>query len=193
MNESETKVTEHIRSVRIWLEKAEQSFNRQADIKGELNLMLAEAEMKHLRKCRGLRRWPKAAVCMGIAVVCGGVWYALTWHSPVVSETPPVRQHIETQQHTAQPDAAAVPEPAPDRPDGPPSVPADNSYNAAEAAPPADVPSQADTVRADRETIPGEPVQHSVSAPAPVLTDAQIQEAVLDARHSLRGTAPQNT
>ena len=40
----------HVRSAKKWLEKAEQSFDNQSTVKGELNLMLAEAEMKNLRK-----------------------------------------------------------------------------------------------------------------------------------------------
>ena len=50
MDSSDKDIAKHVRSAKTWLEKAEQSFDRQADIKGELNLMLAEAEMKNLRK-----------------------------------------------------------------------------------------------------------------------------------------------
>ena len=57
MGKSGNNIAEHVRSAKMWLEKAEQSFDRQSEIQGELNLMLAEAEMKNLRKRHGLKLW----------------------------------------------------------------------------------------------------------------------------------------
>ncbi|WP_288863525.1 hypothetical protein [uncultured Megasphaera sp.] len=50
MKKRDKKMAVHVRSARIWLEKAERAFATDAGIKGELNLMLAEAEMKNMRK-----------------------------------------------------------------------------------------------------------------------------------------------
>ena len=59
-----------------WLEKAEASFDKESEIKGELNLMLAEAEMKNLRRHRPahkrLLRW--GAIVTALCLVTGG-WY----------------------------------------------------------------------------------------------------------------------
>ena len=51
-------VCDHIKNVRNSLKNAEDSFRSNNDMRGELDLMLAEAEMQHLREKRGL-----AAVC----------------------------------------------------------------------------------------------------------------------------------
>ena len=50
MGKSDKNMAEHVRSVKMWLERAEKSYDHKSDIQGELNLMLAEAEMKNLRK-----------------------------------------------------------------------------------------------------------------------------------------------
>lgn len=43
-------ICEHIRNVKSSLENAEKSFRENNGMRGELDLMLAEAEIKHLRK-----------------------------------------------------------------------------------------------------------------------------------------------
>ena len=75
MGKSGNNIAEHVRSAKMWLEKAEQSFDRQSEIQGELNLMLAEAEMKNLRKRHGLKMRAKlrVAAAMGIAVMAAGL------------------------------------------------------------------------------------------------------------------------
>lgn len=50
MGRSDKRLLLQLRSARKWLEKAETEFAKKADIRGELNLMLAEAEMKNMRK-----------------------------------------------------------------------------------------------------------------------------------------------
>ena len=46
-------ICEHIRNVKSSLENAEKSFRENNGMRGELDLMLAEAEIKHLREKRG--------------------------------------------------------------------------------------------------------------------------------------------
>ena len=50
-----TDKLKRVQSVRKWLEKAEQSFSRHRDILGELNLMMARAEMQRLDETRVVR------------------------------------------------------------------------------------------------------------------------------------------
>lgn len=52
MRKSDEEKVKRVRSAKAWLEKAEESFGKQSDVRGELNLMLAEAEMKQMRKKR---------------------------------------------------------------------------------------------------------------------------------------------
>ena len=39
-----------VKSVKRWLDKAENSYSNNKDISGELNLMMAQAEMQRLKK-----------------------------------------------------------------------------------------------------------------------------------------------
>lgn len=70
----------HIRNVRNSLKNAEDSFRSNNDMRGELDLMLAEAEMQHLREKRGLAAsWTRqrlAVVAAFLMVLTGvGGWF----------------------------------------------------------------------------------------------------------------------
>lgn len=45
----------HLRSARVWLTRAEESFDKNSQIRGELDLILAQAELQHARET-GLSR-----------------------------------------------------------------------------------------------------------------------------------------
>lgn len=53
----DAKVVEHIEQVRQSLYTAKESFASNKGVRGELDLMLAEAEMKHLRETKGWRSY----------------------------------------------------------------------------------------------------------------------------------------
>lgn len=188
MGKSGNTKAEHVRSAKKWLEKAEQSFDSQSDIRGELNLMLAEAEMKNLRKNHGagLRSKGKFAVMAGLLVVSAGAWFALT-HSreaPVMPPAPPERVAAET---------APVPKST-----GPQqgeeaagSVQADLVSSGGSEWTDLSISSSEGAGQAQDEA-PAPSVQQSAPAAQPVLTETQIQQAVRAARHSLRGTETMN-
>ncbi|NJE33908.1 hypothetical protein E0L13_02570 [Megasphaera sp. SW808] len=191
MGKSGNNIAEHVRSAKMWLEKAEQSFDRQSEIQGELNLMLAEAEMKNLRKRHGLKVRAKlrVAAAMGIAVMAAGLWYAATRESPSTAlpardAIPVVRQQSPEKLPAAPARTAAQPEPYTRRQaqaePAAASRPTASQEQRDDAAAPASAPEAA------------APIQRSAPAPKEVLTDAQIQQAVRDARHSLRGTDVKN-
>ena len=50
MKQTDRDKAERVRSAKVWLDKAEESFRSSSDVQGELSLLLAEAEMKNLRK-----------------------------------------------------------------------------------------------------------------------------------------------
>lgn len=189
MGKSGNNIAEHVRSAKMWLEKAEQSFDRQSDIQGELNLMLAEAEMKSLRKRHGLKMRAKlrVAAAMGIAVIAAGLWYAATRESP--PESLPVRGVVPA----VQPSSQALPS-MPAEMTAQPEPYAEQQVQAAPAAMtrPTTSYEQRDDVAAPASISEVAPIQRSAPAPREVLTDAQIQQAVQDARHSLRGTDMKN-
>lgn len=76
---------QHLRSAKEWLTKAEESFDKQHDIRAELDLMLAQAELQHVKEVSRSRQWRykytafrhglalSLAMCMAIAV--GGVYW----------------------------------------------------------------------------------------------------------------------
>ena len=89
-------ICEHIRNVKSSLENAEKSFRENNGMRGELDLMLAEAEIKHLREKRGwVSVWTRqrlALLAAAIVVLAGyGGWlYAGTVEEPGVKLQNPV-------------------------------------------------------------------------------------------------------
>lgn len=191
MGKSDKYMADRVRSAKVWLEKAERSFARQSDIQGELNLMLAEAEMKNLRKKKrrtlGKRIVATTVAIMGILVGVSAFFAIQQKQEPVLpaqvrtvrlpqpqpvlqEEVPAGKSSVSKAPLSVQdvpvtmPEAQTVPEPAPAPP--PPVVP--------------------DSPRAPRKMT-----SKPSAAPAaePVLSDQQVQAAVQDARHTLRSTA----
>lgn len=80
MTKSEKSLFERIGSVRNSLENAEQSFKDNQEMRGELDLMLAEAELKNLRRKKDVPwTWNRhvLAICIASMVALGGLvgWY----------------------------------------------------------------------------------------------------------------------
>lgn len=50
MGELKSKMVNHVRSAQRWLNRAEQAFESDKDMRGKLDLMLAQAEMQHLHE-----------------------------------------------------------------------------------------------------------------------------------------------
>ena len=81
-----------IRNVKSSLDNAEQSFLDNKDIRGELDLMLAEAELKNLRKKKDVPwSWNRQllAGCIAVLLVLAGVggWYFARDHYKQRSST----------------------------------------------------------------------------------------------------------
>ena len=81
-----------IRNVKSSLDNAEQSFLDNKDIRGELDLMLAEAELKNLRKKKDVPwSWNRQllAGCIAVLLVLAGVggWYFARDHYKQRSRT----------------------------------------------------------------------------------------------------------
>lgn len=200
MKHSQRDTVHRVRAVRSWLEKAEASFDKESDIKGELNLMLAEAEMKNLRKHHPVSKgWLRTgAVITALFLVLGG-WYG--FHLYGQGATPPVMgtaTHEPAAGKESGQDSAAKAAPATEpvpaeavRPPAQQAIPAPPVEPAAPATPDRDEPMVQPAATA--VTAPATPVQ---SAPAPVrtetkavLSDRQVQATVQEARHTLRGTS----
>lgn len=195
MKHSQRDTVHRVRAVRSWLEKAEASFDEESDIKGELNLMLAEAEMKNLRKHHPVsRNWLRAGAMVTAFCLALGGWYAfrLTGQEErppaveaVVQEAAAGNEADRDPVDTAVPVAEPVPAgsvqspvqegPAPAAASAPPAAPAGDEPPVQPAATAAAVPEPpaAAPVRVERKAV---------------LSDRQVQATVQEARHTLRGT-----
>ena len=84
MTESHS-VCNRIRNARASLDNAERSFRSNQDVRGELDLMLAEAELENLRQKRtGLFSWTRHVLALCLAVLllaAGGLgwWWASSY------------------------------------------------------------------------------------------------------------------
>ncbi len=78
-------IYQHLSSAKKWLTKAEEAFDKERDIRGELDLMLAQAELQHVKEVSRSKHWRHkyTAVRHGIALTCavlmavglGGVYW----------------------------------------------------------------------------------------------------------------------
>ena len=193
MKYSQRDTVHRVRAVRSWLEKAEASFDEESDIKGELNLMLAEAEMKHLRKHHPVsKNWLRASALVTAFCLAVGGWYAFRMIN--MEEPPPTVEAVAHEPaagtesgQTPVDMAAPVVEPAPAGGVQPPVQERPAPASVPPAIPAGDEPPVQPAATA--AAVPEPP------APAPVLTekkavlsDRQVQATVQEARHTLRGT-----
>ncbi|WP_416176741.1 hypothetical protein [Dialister sp.] len=183
-----------LRAVRKWLEKAENSYSSHKEITGEINLIMAQAEMERLKETHGNSKSRKRVLQIGALIAAFGVFLGLNaiWQVlepssektvvpvQVVQEketVPAVKQ--EEPEHPALA-AEAVKTTAPAS-----SVSAEPVYTApAEVTPQAAAPQPA--VTASQPTAP--PVRTAAAAvPKPALSDKEIQSVVGEAGRALRG------
>lgn len=71
MAEQKDKKTHHLRSARQWLTRAEESFDKDRDIRGELDLFLAQAELERAKERGQSQVWLKKypALRHGLAIL----------------------------------------------------------------------------------------------------------------------------
>lgn len=182
-------IVKRVQAVRKWLEKAEHSYSSHKEITGEINLIMAQAEMQRLNethKNSKVRRWMLRVSAMGaaFAVFLGinAFWSLMEPKAEeperpvqiVIHDAPsPVGEKTETavSQGDDKSLAEAVPPSAEDI--APAAAP---SYSA-----PAEAPAPAPAMEA--------PVVRTAPAPraAPALSDKEIQSVVGEAGRALRG------
>lgn len=98
MAELKQQMKKHVKAAKEWLGKAEQSFDQENEIRGDLNLMLAQAELKHAQETKKIGKKKKryqsllihgilAASVAGLVVVAGFGGFGFT-AKPVNSVIP---------------------------------------------------------------------------------------------------------
>lgn len=191
MAKSDNEQAERVRSARAWLERAEKSFDNKADVRGELNLMLAEAEMKNLRKNHGTgRKIRRLAAVLTALVLALGIWQFMRLEAPSSDFTRPAGSETAADTSRPMPQAQQLQpgdesEPAVTAEEVPAMQPAPDRENHVQALPEV---RQGETGREAERTEPApETVPYTQPVQKKVLSDRQVQAAVQDARHSLRG------
>jgi len=76
---------QHLRSAKEWLTKAEEAFDKEHDVRAELDLMLAQAELQHVKEANRSRQWRykylafrhglALVLAMVMVVTVGGVYW----------------------------------------------------------------------------------------------------------------------
>lgn len=79
MSEWKTRTAAHLRAAQGWLSKAERSFDEKKEIRGELNLMLAQAELKRAQeeKRTSKTRFRYACYRHGGALICAMLLFGI--------------------------------------------------------------------------------------------------------------------
>lgn len=187
-------VNRHLNSAQQWLTEAEQAFDKDKDIRGELTLFLAQAELTHAREANRAHRWRyrypvlRHGLALGLAAVVaiGGVgasyWWGVSRH-----QAQPVSV-IHQSVPAAQPNVLQV------TPAANPVTPAAPSSAAVPAETPAEAKAQPavdqESPRSYRSTEPSEPtkaVSDAGQSKEVPLTAEEINKLVRSAGKSLRG------
>ena len=74
MAEERERICAHVKAAKDWLGRAESSLEKEEDVRGGLNLMLAEAELQRARETRNRKRFARfLAPALAMLLVLGGV------------------------------------------------------------------------------------------------------------------------
>ena len=98
MSDQKKGMKKHVIAAREWLGKAEQSFDQENEIKGDLNMMLAQAELQRAQETKPGRItrtyfWAKTVT----AVMTAGLIIAVGWNSFYHSSTNQIGEHLVNQ------------------------------------------------------------------------------------------------
>lgn len=153
-----------VKSVKRWLDKAENSYSNNKDISGELNLMMAQAEMQRLKETHShekAKKWGIRLSAMAAAAVLfigfSNLFSANADKSPVISRETTVSKE---------------------------EVPEDKNLVLSETV----RPTVAATESSNTDPIPTKSIQTEAPAPVlPVMSQSEIQSVVGEAGRALRG------
>ena len=74
MAEERERLCAHVKAAKDWLGRAESSLEKEEDVRGGLNLMLAEAELQRVRETRKGKRFARfLAPALAVLLALGGV------------------------------------------------------------------------------------------------------------------------
>ncbi|GBG58051.1 hypothetical protein SPFL3102_01771 [Sporomusaceae bacterium FL31] len=192
MADLKQRMSRHLRSARQWLTRAEESFDKESDIRAELDLMLAQAELQHAKETKRAGEWRykylvmRHGFALGLAMLIavgglGGAFYMIqgrqTVIPPSIAEQP--SQSIHRTDFQVVPDTATVPKTS--------SAEAMDSVSARVSEVPAIVQAQPVSMKAtDRQEMKVQ--QHKEAADSGLeLPPDEMQKLMRAAGKSLRG------
>ena len=194
MNDSKRPFVSNLESAKAWIHQAEQSFGQDADIRGELNLLLAQAELQRVREANRARQWRwkypllrhSLALVLALIAVIGGFYL---WDSRTTIQPQPIQQTQQFQQ--AQPTGTAVQPQIIQQPTQAPLPAVSPQPSAAEQQPPATIVNTAVTTNTVNSPPPVQPSQRE-NVPANrdheiQLSHDEMQKLIRAAGKSLRG------
>lgn len=172
-----------VKSVKRWLEKAENSYSNHKELTGEMNLIMAQAEMQRLKEVRGTsprRKWllrGGALAVAGLLFLGASLLKDSLFPPPVPAK--PEQTVVTTSPETPKPVEKAVQKaeevPAPVETVMTEQVETKQAPEAPKAAPVVSTP------------VPA-PIKAAAPKPAaPALSDQEIQRVVGEAGRALRG------
>lgn len=182
-----------VKSVKRWLEKAENSYSNHKELTGEMNLIMAQAEMQRLKEVRGTSPRRKWLLRGGALAVAGLLFLGASFmQERLLSPAPTPARTVETAVTT--PDATVAPvEEAEKKNEEVLPVSAETvttepmETNPSKPTPEAASPTQA--APAVSTPVPAPVKASAVMKPAvPALSDQEIQSVVGEAGRALRGS-----
>ena len=107
MTEIKRHTSRHLKAARQWLSRAEDSFGQDQDVRGELDLLLAQAELRHAQETNRSRQWryrypllkQGLAFCLAFFVVSagiGGAYWSLQRQPQNLGPVQSISQDIKT-------------------------------------------------------------------------------------------------
>ena len=107
--EDRSRLRLHVRAAREWLGRAEESLGRAEDVRGDLNLMLAQAELARAKETErpGVSVvWARRLAPLFVAALIAGGGYSV-WRAGMQAEP----SYVPLEQRTAPSAAMTLPEP----------------------------------------------------------------------------------
>lgn len=182
-----------VKSVKRWLEKAENSYSNHKELTGEMNLIMAQAEMQRLKEVRGTSPRRKWLLRGGALAVAGLLFLGASFlQDRFLSPAPTPVRTVETAVTT--PDATVAPvEEADKKNEEVLPVSAETvTTEPMETNPSKPIPEAASPAKATPAVSTPVPAPEKASAvmkPAvPALSDQEIQSVVGEAGRALRGS-----
>ncbi len=99
MADFKQNINRHLNSAQQWLSEAEEAFDKDSDIRGELNLFLAQAELTRAKEANRSLRWRhrypvlrhSLAIGLAITIAAGGMTASYLWGMSRHSAQQPLR------------------------------------------------------------------------------------------------------